>query len=198
LPSATRQKQEADRRCAKQRCQSLLPHQAGCERSWHPGSRAAWQKRLSPAVETEPTARSSSHLHGLVWFLPASLCQGHSCFLQGITRATAVYSHQLLCAPLFLMKCASLPAEFLLYVRDLGLHLSLAQSSLNITVTFVPQEGSLAVRCPEILSDVQRQRRGSGTSRSFRNWLLSKLWLAQSLLRAFSVGSVRRRASVGH
>lgn len=71
---------------------------------------------------------------------------------------TAVYSHQLLCAPFLLLKCASLPAEFPLYVRDLGLHLSLAQPSLNTAVMFVPQEGRRVVPCPNILSDMRKDR----------------------------------------
>lgn len=34
------------------------------------GVLAAEQELLSPAMETEPTASSSSHRHGLVWFKP--------------------------------------------------------------------------------------------------------------------------------
>lgn len=47
-----------------------------------------------------------------------------------------------------LVKCASLPAEFPLYIRDLGLHLSLAQPSLNTAMMSVPLGGewSLAQR----------------------------------------------------
>lgn len=141
------------------------------------------------SAEQQPPARAGV-VHACV---PA---RGHSCLLRGITQVTAVYSHRLLRAPLLLLKWASLPAEFPLRARDLGLHLPLAQPSLNAAMMSVPQEERRVVSCPK--THAQRRRRGSGTSRHFRNGLLSKLWLVQSPLCAVSVGSVRRRASIAH
>lgn len=192
LPSATRQEQEADRRCAKRRCQSpgkLREEPA----SWQPSCAA--EAALSchgNGVEPQPPAGAVS--------LPVSLSvsphRGHFCALQGRTQVTTLYSHRLLCAPLLLQRCASLPVEFPRYVRDLGLCLSRAQPSLSAAMMLVPQEGRRVVPCPKILSDM-RKGRGEAVSRSFRNWLLSKLWLVQSPLCAVSIGSIRR-ASIAH
>lgn len=106
--------------------------------SWQPSSTAeatlSCHGNRARIVEQQPPAWAGV-VHACV---PA---QGHSCFFQGITQVTAVYSHQFLGAPLLLLKCPSLPAKFPLYVGDLGLNLSLAQPSLNTAMMFVPQEG---------------------------------------------------------
>lgn len=80
LPSATRQEQEADGCCAKRGCQSLLLRQAGCERSWRPGSLLLWEQR-----QWHGAAHAGQGNKSLCWATPR-YSDHHVC-------------HQPLCAP---------------------------------------------------------------------------------------------------